>query len=1128
MISCTFFKSAKGAAGYLTKEQNGTQPDKARGEYYANDQVRSAWGGEGSALAGYEIGGSVSAADLHKVLSGQFREPANNNAERQLGRIDAEGKIDHRAGMDFTFSAPKSFSIAAEIYDNADIRAVHEAAVQAALNYLESNCAWTRVNGQLVQTQNLVYAKFEHSLTRALDCSTHTHAAFANATYFQGRAYSLANEEFLHHRVTADAVYKNELAYGAKKLGHDIEFDRFGTPELASITAEQRAEFSERSKQIDEYLTAKGIDPDKATAKQREMACLETRAGKHAPESSAQQRAQWLERAERINMKEPLPHHSREQLYNVNAGKEALAASISHLSEREAAFSLKEVYTQAAKFSEGRATYNQIRVAVIDAERSGELIRRDDGKYTTLAAVGSEKALAARLEAGKGAHQSVMTAQAFDKALASFESRKGFNLTEEQRAAASMILTGKDAHAGVQGLAGTGKTTMLEFVREAAESQGWTVTGFSNGANQAQKMEQESGIKTTTTASHLLAEAKAQRDQQRAADALATFEAGIKPNLTKLEEQISKGEAVKEYDSAGNAYIIDSAGNTHALALHTASNGTTSRNINHLGLTQTKYQIVKSKGLAGMVGMTTVIKTGGSLKNEAAGALKDSIKSQNFAARLAKNVISRAEGWKKAGTLESTAARVKIALENRAQHSQALADLKQQAEIKPIRELRIMDEASMSGQKEFASVAQTADNAGAKQIYLGDKLQHQSVEAGTAFEQAQKHMPVSNLEQISRQKTEHAKATVKHILDNKHAEAIKSLPCHEVQTEQAKVKAQHQQKIATIEAKQARNEKLTDREKSTLRSYKDELKQAAQKDNAAVIKDLAKDYAALSPKERAETLVITATNADRTRINAEIRTNLKAAGEVTDSRMMQVLERKDMTAEEAKRAVNYQQGDIVKFAKDYKSLGLARGEQVTVLKTDSRTNTITAMTSRGSTVIYQPHRHQAQAYRGKERELGTGDKIKFTENSRDFKVKNGQAATIERINGASLTVRLEDGKTQTIDTSKYPHIDHAYTSTSQAAQGQSVKTTFMHHNTEAGKHGQREAYVNVTRAKIGTKIYTQDKTKAAEQAGVRIDKNFAMPDVTRTVLTPTAEAKQAEAKQAEAEKTRSLDKDYGL
>jgi ATP-dependent exoDNAse (exonuclease V) alpha subunit len=381
-------------------------------------------------------------------------------------------------------------------------------------------------------------------------------------------------------------------------------------------------------------------------------------------------------------------------------------------------------------------------------------------------------------------------------------------------------------------------------------------------------------------------------------------------------------------------------------------------------------------------------------------------------------------------------------------------------------------------------------------------------------------MPISNLEQINRQKTAHAKATVQHILNGKHAEAMRSLPTREVQTEQAKVKTLYGQKhgisdtIAKAErivdarkAKTKTTEKLSDQEKSTLRNYKDELKQAAQKDNAAVIKALAKDYAALSPKERAETLVITATNADRTSINAEIRTNLKAAGEVTDSRMMQVLERKDMTAEEAKRAVNYQQGDIVKFAKDYKSIGLARGEQVTVLKTDSRTNTITAVTSRGSTVIYQPHRHQTQAYRGKERELGTGDKIKFTENSRDFKVKNGQAATIERINGASLTVRLEDGKTQTIDTSKYPHIDHAYTSTSQAAQGQSVSRTMVHHNTEAGKHNERETYVNATRAQLDTTLYTQDKLRAAEQAGLSINKEIATPERTNQ---------------------RENDKDYGL
>jgi hypothetical protein len=55
---------------------------------------------------------------------------------------------------------------------------------------------------------------------------------------------------------------------------------------------------------------------------------------------------------------------------------------------------------------------------------------------------------------------------------------------------------------------------------------------------------------------------------------------------------------------------------------------------------------------------------------------------------------------------------------------------------------------------------------------------------------------------------------------------------------------------------------------------------------------------------------------------------------------------------------------------------------------------------------------------------------------------------------------------------------------------------------------------------MDTKIYTQDKAKAAEQAGVRIDKTFAMPDVMRQ---PTPEAKQAES-----DKTRSRDNDYGL
>ncbi|EQD69247.1 conjugal transfer protein traA, partial [mine drainage metagenome] len=115
----------------------------------------------------------------------------------------------------------------------------------------------------------------------------------------------------------------------------------------------------------------------------------------------------------------------------------------------------------------------------------------------------AERKMADALEHGRGDHQAVMTPKEFTRALERFERDRGFKLSDEQRQAAGLILTGRDTFQGVQGLAGTGKTTLLAFVREAAEAQGWNVVGHSNGAKQAATMERESGIASETTASHL-------------------------------------------------------------------------------------------------------------------------------------------------------------------------------------------------------------------------------------------------------------------------------------------------------------------------------------------------------------------------------------------------------------------------------------------------------------------------------------------------------------------------------------------------------------------------------------------------------------------------------------------------
>ena len=71
-------------------------------------------------------------------------------------------------------------------------------------------------------------------------------------------------------------------------------------------------------------------------------------------------------------------------------------------------------------------------------------------------------------------------------------------LTAGQKDAVKLILSAKDRTVGVQGYAGTGKTTMLNRARTLAEKKGWRMAGLAPSASAAQTLASEAGIETET------------------------------------------------------------------------------------------------------------------------------------------------------------------------------------------------------------------------------------------------------------------------------------------------------------------------------------------------------------------------------------------------------------------------------------------------------------------------------------------------------------------------------------------------------------------------------------------------------------------------------------------------------
>ena len=114
-----------------------------------------------------------------------------------------------------------------------------------------------------------------------------------------------------------------------------------------------------------------------------------------------------------------------------------------------------------------------------------------------------------------------------------------------------------------------------------------------------------------------------------------------------------------------------------------------------------------------------------------------------------------------------------------------------------------------------------------------------------------------------------------------------------------------------------------------------------------------------------------------------------------------------------------------------------------------------------------------QTERG-ERLFSEQDRIYFLKNERSLGVMNGTLGTVEKIEGHTLTVKLDDQsshqspQTITVDTAHYNHLDHGYAATIHKAQGVTVDRSYL----LASKHLDAHAtYVGLTRHRESSDIF---------------------------------------------------------
>jgi len=484
--------------------------------YWSHDQrVFSEWQGR---LAGqWNLSGAVHDEHFARLAEGQHPQTGEQLVRHQVSRT-YEGKngkevtsVEHRAGWDATFSAPKSVSITAFVGGDDRVRLAHRESVRAALTELERYTQARIGNVHAPETTGkLAAATFEHDTARPVDGyaapQLHTHAVIFNVTErHNGQTRSLQPHEIFVSQRYVTAVYRSELAMRLEKLGYELERGKHGQPEIKGYTKEYLEASSPRREQIKDHLREQGIDGAAAaqiaahhTRDRKELLSQEEVLRRHRELA-----AQYGNQADRV-VAQAQAHGQYQTREPEISAQRAVTWARDHVFERSAVTDRRAILESALVRGMGETTYARIQQEFERRVRTGEfreVAHNGAGRhFTTTGMIHMEREIIARMQERNRRSSS-------DVLLVTPQVRNSIRdrhpeLSAAQRTAVEDLFLSRERIVGLDGVAGAGKTTVLSVIREAAQADGYIVEGFAPTSRAAQKLA-EAGMETSTLQKHL-------------------------------------------------------------------------------------------------------------------------------------------------------------------------------------------------------------------------------------------------------------------------------------------------------------------------------------------------------------------------------------------------------------------------------------------------------------------------------------------------------------------------------------------------------------------------------------------------------------------------------------------------
>ena len=451
------------------------------------------------------------------------------------GTPDGRWKNGHRVGFDCTFSiADKSASLVFALAPSEEQirildahREAVEEVVQVMQDYLEAGRDEAGI--RKIGVKGLVATGHTHFTSRNLDPQIHEHVlTFAFGLGQDGSWGGIDATGLFDYQRMFGAVGRCVFAKKMAALGYGVikspELDNEGREtgqvyyRIAGVSEKERDESSSRRLEALEYMAANGGT--------MQAAVLVTRLDKEEQPLGVMLPV-WKAAHEQMRAEDPSIFNSTEELKGLpsklyGCDDETL---LRKLHAQDAVWTKQDLITQLALEHVGQKDVAQLmaeaeafmvrmapQLVTIEPEKSPEKRHQGDQpgrKYREDRHAAhwwieeTEQKLVDSAKARQNEPENRVPDAVLNSCINSFEKKRGFKISDEQRAFVRHMTEGTGISCGT-GWAGSGKTTAAEIFCQAYEQEGRSVIGVSLAWKAARKLQAETGMKEVHSAAKLL------------------------------------------------------------------------------------------------------------------------------------------------------------------------------------------------------------------------------------------------------------------------------------------------------------------------------------------------------------------------------------------------------------------------------------------------------------------------------------------------------------------------------------------------------------------------------------------------------------------------------------------------